>query len=114
MPKSPTYPVYIYVSNQCPSCVRLLEIVKRLRMKARVVNIDVESPRHQLTAVPTIVAGQGKSFVGTNAFMYLQDLEDQCPLDDYALVSGEDLNRPYTNMETDEMHYECPFAHFAE
>jgi len=104
----------VYVSSQCPSCVRLLEIIKRLRIDAQIINIDTRPPRHQLTAVPTIITSKGTSFVGTNAFMYLQDLESQCPLDEYALVSGEDLNRPYTHMDTDETHLECPFSAFLD
>jgi len=106
--------MYLYVSNQCPSCVRMLEIVKRLGVKATVINIDEQAPRHRIDAVPTIVTGQGKSYVGTNAFMYMQQMEEECPLDQYALISGEDINRPYTHMDTDETLLECPFSAFAD
>ena len=104
----------VYVSRQCPSCTRILEIIKRLEVRARIVNIDVEQPRHNITAVPTIITKQGQSFVGTNAFMYLQEFEEQAPLDRYALISGEDLTMPFTDRETNETLHECPFATFEE
>ena len=102
----------VYVSLQCPSCARLLDILRRLQLRVKVVNIDTDAPRHRITAVPTIVTKEGRSFTGTNAFMYLQDFEAECPLDRYALVSGEDMTMPYTDMDTNQTHNECPFSTF--
>lgn len=91
----------VYVSMQCPNCLRLLKTLDKLKMRVKVVNID-RVQVNGLTAVPTIIEN-GQSYVGTKAFEWIQGYEANLPLEAYATVLGEGAGGlTYTDLETDE------------
>lgn len=109
MPPPPS--VVVYVSAQCPSCDRLLKTMKRLNVRARVVNVDTQRV-DGLTAVPTVVS-DGQVLTGTAAFEWVQAFESSLPLDAYAMVTGSGLGGlSYTDLESDETIDACPFTNF--
>lgn len=99
MGKSPI----VYVSEQCPNCIRLLDTIRRLQLHVYIINIDVQTPKHQITVVPTIITEDGRTKTGTDAFQWIQTFESEVPLDLYATVMGEgEGGLPYTDMESNE------------
>lgn len=93
----------IYVSQQCPNCIRLLDTIRRLQLKVRVVDIDVHVPQHQISVVPTVITDQGQTKTGTDAFEWLQTFESHMPLESYATVLGEgEGGLSYTDIESNE------------
>lgn len=92
----------VYVSMQCPNCLRLLKTLDKLKLKVKVVNID-RTQVNGLTAVPT-VSENGQTYVGTKAFEWIQAYEANLPLEAYATVVGEGVGGglTYTDLETDE------------
>ena len=64
------------ISTGCTNCVRFVDALKRTKTAAeRVRLVDVatldESQRTGLTAVPTLILGDGRRLVGTDAFQWL-------------------------------------------
>jgi glutaredoxin len=91
----------VYVSMQCPNCLRLLKTLDKLQLKVKVINID-RTRVDGLTAVPT-VNDRGTVHVGTKAFEWVQAYESQVPLEAYATVLGEGAGGlSYTDLDTDE------------
>jgi glutaredoxin len=91
--------ITVYVSSQCPNCDRLVKTLRRLKLKATLVNID-QTPVNGLTAVPTVVDGR-QTMVGTKAFEWLQSYESEMPLEEYATVLGEGCGGlSYTDLES--------------
>jgi glutaredoxin len=92
---------HVYVSMQCPNCLRLLKTLDKLQMRVKVINID-QIQVQGLTAVPT-VRDNGQTYVGTKAFEWVQAYESTLPLEAYATVLGEGAGGlTYTDLETDE------------
>lgn len=92
----------VYVSQQCPNCIRLLHTIQRLNIDSQIINIDHEAPHHQISAVPTVITDEGVK-TGTDAFEWVQAFEAHMPLESYATVLGEGMGGlSYTDMESDE------------
>jgi hypothetical protein len=103
----------VYVSQQCPNCIRLLDTIQRLQLRIRIIDIDVQAPRHQISVVPTVITEQGRTKTGTDAFEWLQAFEAEVPLDAYATVTGEgEGGLPYTDMESNQTEHASNFTSF--
>ena len=82
--------VHVYVMSDCPNCTRFLASLRRLPVRAKVV--DVRTARHLpegLQAVPTVVGADGVLRSATAAFEWLHAQEHLVPLDEYATVMGQ-------------------------
>jgi len=102
----------IYVSQQCPNCIRLLQTIQRLHIESHIINIDYEAPHHQISAVPTVISDEGVK-TGTDAFEWVQAFEAQMPLESYATILGEGLGGlSYTDIESDETVNATNFTSF--
>ena len=84
----------VYISNQCPNCIRLLSTIRRiasLNSSTRIVDIDSQmSPeqRSQIEFVPTFATAAGAMFVGAKAFEYLKQYDGEIELDSAPLGGG--------------------------
>ena len=81
----------VFYSPRCPNCTRFLSAVGRVPSLAsgggaRFVNVDA-SPEaaRMVTAVPTVVTRDG-AFVGSKAFEWLAQFQDQTELDSCPLT----------------------------
>ena len=81
-PRAQTTPMRVWVSSRCMSCAKAMRLVAALPEAARavtqVVDVDALHPEQlrqvPVTAVPTIQTPDGRSYVGTEAFKFLDGL----------------------------------------
>lgn len=82
----------VYVSSQCPNCVRFLATLRRIPSlrNTHVVNIDTLAPeqRNKIEFVPTFVDTRGSVHTGAKAFDYLKEFDGEVELESAPLGGG--------------------------
>jgi hypothetical protein len=66
----------VIISKECPNCIRLLDVLKRIPDHGLiVVEYHGLTPMQRvgLTAVPTLIQNNGKRVVGTAVFEYINE-----------------------------------------
>jgi hypothetical protein len=80
----------LYHSPRCPNCVRFLGAAARLPGLVReleIVDVDlVPAAAAHVSAVPTVMAAEGGTFVGSKAFEWLAQFEAEAELECFQLV----------------------------
>ncbi|AGE49309.1 hypothetical protein ATCVBr0604L_873L [Acanthocystis turfacea Chlorella virus Br0604L] len=66
----------VIISKECPNCIRLLDVLKRIPNHGLIV-VEYHSltpmQRVGLTAVPTLIQNNGSRVVGTAVFEYINE-----------------------------------------
>lgn len=99
---------------QCPNCMRFIGALDRTSMKDRVARVDVNAlpPHHRraITAVPTLITSSGASLVGTKAFEWLKEYEQDMELESYCSARG----LPFSDMASDQglASFTLPYSAF--
>lgn len=83
----------VYHSPSCANCRRIVDIIQRIPSLSNSValkNVDTLAPheRSGLQFVPTIVDSGGRQYVGSKAFEYLKQYENEMDLQFAPLASG--------------------------
>ena len=105
---------YLYYAQQCPNCTRFVNALDNTSAKHQVTKVDVYSlplqHRNQITAVPTLVLGNGAVLVGEQAFNWLKDFE---PLVEPASHYGG-RGLPYSSVDDNSslLHFSTPYSAF--
>lgn len=85
-------PIVAYVSPHCPACVRLVDMLKGVDTKVRVVDVATltEANRQALEVVPTILdAEDRRAYRGEEAFQFVARMDQ--PLTGVQLLGGKEL-----------------------
>lgn len=90
----------LYVSSQCPNCIRFLGAMQRVAgLRASVKVVDVNKSGSPVEYVPTLVLQDGGQYTGTKLFEWLKQHEADAPLDGMSFADCAGL--PFSTLEDD-------------
>ena len=106
--------MYVYVSPACPNCKRLLDIIRHLKLRIEVVDIDTldSASRARLQYVPMLVDENNRTHTGSDAFKYLEKYNATTDLV-YTELNGK-LAYAAFDGDDDGVQYVEPFGTFPQ